>query len=117
MDAIALGILWVAVVLPVGVSAARHRKDSIAEFERALESLQPGGRIAPVRVDERPTQLARRRRVVLALGALVTLAMLAAILNRTRVALGAGVLLVDVCLAYATAVVASDRGQRHMSAG
>ena len=113
MDALALALLWIAVVVPISFAAARRRRDSIAEFERALASLQPGGRPAIRTTLPRDamssTRLDRRRRVVMVLVGLVTVALVIAALSRTRLALGAGVLLVDVGLAYGAATVAADR--------
>ena len=113
MDAVALALLWLGVVVPVGLSAFRHRRDSIADFERALESLQPGPRldprVVPTRRADGSIMRARRRRVVRVLSGLVAATLLVAALSRARLALGAGVLLVDIGIAYAAAVVAADR--------
>ena len=113
MDALALALLWVAVVVPVGLTAFRQRRDSIADFERALESLQPGpradSRVVPSRRDDGSIMRARRRRVVRVLVALAVATLLVAALSRARLALGAGMLLVDLGIAYAAAVVAADR--------
>jgi hypothetical protein len=120
VDAVALVLLWLAVVLPVGISAARRRRDSIADFSRALDSLRPDGTpvvaVHPIPVaqlgrDGATRRAARRRKVVGLLCVLVAVAMVVAVVSRTRVAVGAGVLLVDVGLAYAAAIVAADQRQ------
>jgi hypothetical protein len=117
VDALALALLWLALVVPVGLSAVLRRRDSIADFERALESLQPGPRadthVVPTRRTDGTIRQARRRRVVRVLAVLAAATLIVAALSRARLALGAGMLLVDLGIAYAAAVVATDR--RHLS--
>jgi hypothetical protein len=113
VDALALAALWLAIVVPVGLKAFRQRRDTIADFERALESLQPGPRalprVVPTRRADGSIMRARRRRVGRVLGLLAAAALVVAALSRARLALGAGVLLADLGIAYAAAVVAADR--------
>jgi len=121
MDAVALGLLWLVVLVPVAFSAARRRRDSITEFGRALESLQPVdwlvGDSATARASvstvvraQPPAHQTRRRRVAHVLTVLVMVAGAVAVLSRTRASIGAGVLVADLCIAYAAAAVAADRG-------
>ncbi len=116
MDALVLALLWVVVVVPVGVKAFQNRRDSIAEFERALDSLQPSGqprRDAPA-PPERPLSgialtLRRRRRVVVALGVFASCTAIGAAVIQSRAALAAGALALHMCVAYAAAIVSVDR--------
>jgi hypothetical protein len=117
VDVFVLALLWAVVVVPVGMKAFRNRRDSIAEFERALDSLQPHGWtpvIAPPPIEiERLTgaqlTLRRRRRVAVALAAFAALTAIGAAVIQTRAALAAGALALHMSVAYAAAIVAVDR--------